>query len=150
MVPSIVIVPGSFCLPSAYNELIQPLSSKGYDIHAVALKSAIPKGPDSPSDLPSMYDDAAAIAAAVSELAEEGKDVIVVAHSYGGAPASESIQGLSKQARKKEGKKGGVVRLAYMSALVPEIGQGAMDVSIGGADPENALVPVADVSDKGA
>jgi hypothetical protein len=132
MLPSIVLVPGSFTRPPFYEDIIHPLTAKGYDIRAVELKTVIPKGPDSPSGvLPTLYDDAAVIADSVTELADQGKDVIVIAHSYGGAPASESLKGLGKEARRAEGKKGGVVRAAYISALVPEVGKSAGSVSEG-------------------
>ena len=73
--------------------------------------------------LPSVADDAAAIKQTVNKFADEGKDVVLIAHSYGGTPTSESIKGVSKVEREKEGKKGGVVRVAYMTALVPAVGE---------------------------
>jgi pimeloyl-ACP methyl ester carboxylesterase len=80
-----------------------------------------------------MYDDAEYIAELATELADQGKDIVLMSHSYGGTPASQSMKGLSRSERAKAGKKGGVVRLAYMTALVPEEG-----VPAGGAmaDPE--------------
>jgi hypothetical protein len=78
--------------------------------------------------LPSVADDAAAIRQTVTKFADEGKDVVLIAHSYGGTPTSESIKGISKAEREKEGKKGGVVRVAYMTALVPALGTSAGSV----------------------
>jgi hypothetical protein len=72
-----------------------------------------------------MADDAASIAAEIEKEADAGKDVIVVAHSYGGVPASQSVKDLVKSKREAQGKKGGVVRLAYMTALVPAEGGAA-------------------------
>jgi hypothetical protein len=72
--------------------------------------------------LPTMADDAAAIKQTATKFADEGKDVVIIAHSYSGTPTSESIKGISKVEREKEGKKGGVVRVAYMTALVPALG----------------------------
>jgi len=51
--------------------------------------------------------------------------VVIIAHSYGGVPASESLKGLSKIERAKEGKSGGVVRIGYLTALVPGVGVSA-------------------------
>ncbi|KAF2636920.1 hypothetical protein P280DRAFT_472787 [Massarina eburnea CBS 473.64] len=79
-----------------------------------------------------MYDDADHINAEAGKLADEGKDVILVAHSYGGVPTSQSIKGVSKAEREKVGKKGGVVRVAYMAALVPELGGSAASLMAGG------------------
>lgn len=75
-----------------------------------------------------MYEDAALIAKEAEALADAGRDVIIISHSYGGVPATESVRGLSKAARAKEGKPGGVVRLAYMTSLVPELGIAANEV----------------------
>lgn len=54
--------------------------------------------------------------------------VMLVAHSYGGIPATESIKGLTKDERQEEGKPGGIVRVAYMTALLPAVGSSAADV----------------------
>lgn len=115
--PTLVLVPGSFVPPSFYTNVISAFSSKGYSIQAVDT-CTVGKKPGAP---PTMYDDAAHIASVVSKLADEGKDIVLVAHSYGGIPTSESLKGLSKDTREKEGKKGGVVRVAYMTAVVPEL-----------------------------
>lgn len=51
----------------------------------------------------------------------EGKDVVMVNHSYGGIPGAGAARGLSKSTRTKDGKAGGVIGLIYMSAImVPE------------------------------
>lgn len=85
-----------------------------------------------------MYDDAAFIAAEAEKLADEGKDVILVAHSYGGVPTTESVKGLSKQERQKQGKKGGIVRIAYVTSIVPAVGMAAMQV-LGDLPKENQV-----------
>jgi hypothetical protein len=69
-----------------------------------------------------MFDDATFIAKETEKLADHGKDASLVAHSYGGVPITESAKGLGNQERQKQGKKGGIVRLAYMTALVPGVG----------------------------
>jgi hypothetical protein len=75
-----------------------------------------------------MYDDAAVIASEAEKLAEDGKDVVIIAHSYGGIPASQSTKGLEKQDRKSQGEPGGVVRLAYIASIVPAKGKSSQDV----------------------
>lgn len=85
-----------------------------------------------------MYEDAALIAKEVEKLADEGKDVILIPHSYGGVPTTQSTKGLSKSERQKEGKKGGVVRIAYMTALVPAVGATGMSV-LANAPEENRI-----------
>lgn len=123
--PSILIVPGSFALPEFYDEVVTPMAAKGYAIKAIHLPSVGLKTGPREGEPPTMYDDAAFIAKEVTKLADEGKDVVLIAHSYGGAPTTESTKGLGKAERQKAGKKGGIVRLAYLTALVPDVGQPA-------------------------
>lgn len=72
-----------------------------------------------------MADDAAFIAKDTEKLADQGKDIILIPHSYGGTPTTESTKGLGKAEREAHGKKGGVIRIAYITALVPAVGQSA-------------------------
>ena len=48
-----------------------------------------------------------------------------------GIPASESVKGLTKRERSAQGKSGGVVRLAYMTALVPPVGKSLAETNVG-------------------
>jgi hypothetical protein len=54
-----------------------------------------------------MFDDATFIAKETEKLADHGKDMILVVHSYGGVPITESAKGLGKQERQEARKKGG-------------------------------------------
>ncbi len=127
--PSILFFPGSFVLVSLYQPIFDAVSEAGYEIKGIHPPSVGPssrQGRDGPA--PSMYDDATVIAQEAEKLADQGKDVIIIAHSYGGVPVSQSPRGLGKLERKAQGKPGGVVRLAYMTCLVPAIGKSARDV----------------------
>jgi hypothetical protein len=135
--PVLILVPGSFSNPEFYSTVIDAIAAKGYEIHGVNLGLHIPipstycstNSPvtvgKKPGNLPSVADDAAHINQTVTEFADKGKDVVLIAHSYGGTPMSESIKGIGKAEREKAGKKGGVVRVAYMTALVPAVGVSA-------------------------
>lgn len=124
--PSILIVPGSFAPAAIYDQLVEAVSARGYEIRAVQLPSVGLKPEPTPRrEPPTMYEDAAAIARHAAALADEGKDVVVIAQSYGGVPATESVRGLSRAERRGQGKDGGIVRLAYLSALTPELGVAA-------------------------
>jgi hypothetical protein len=74
-----------------------------------------------------MYDDAKFIHDFITELSDDGKEVIILAHSYGGCPASESLKGLTKNERTAVGKSGGVVRVAYLTAVVPKVGENTVE-----------------------
>ncbi|KAL9057100.1 MAG: hypothetical protein Q9162_002534 [Coniocarpon cinnabarinum] len=55
------------------------------------------------------------------KLLGEGKEVIVLMHSYGGQVGSNALKGLSVEMRKQENLKGGVRHLIYMcAAAMPE------------------------------
>lgn len=127
--PIIVLVPGSFAYPELYNPIFDAVREKGRDIHGLHLPSvglrALEGRPGKP---PTMYDDAAHINKELERLADEGKDIVLIGHSYGGIPISQAGEGLSKEARQKQGKSGGLVRLAYLTCLVPAIGGNARDV----------------------
>jgi alpha-beta hydrolase superfamily lysophospholipase len=120
--PTLVLVPGSFNYAKTYIPLIEKFKSTGYSLHTIDLRT-VGKKPGPP---PTIYDDAAFIASEVEKLADEGKEMVLVGHSYGGIPISQCMEGLSRAAREKEGKQGGVVRIAYMTALVPALGESAV------------------------
>ena len=136
--PSIILVPGSFSLPELYDPIVKGVAAKGYEIMALHLPTiGLKTGPREGAP-PTMYEDAAFIAEEVEKLVDEGKDVVLIAHSYGGIPATESTKGLGKEERLKDGKKGGVVALGYMTAVVPAVGDSAMGV-LASVPPESQL-----------
>jgi len=132
--PSILIIPGASATPEFCDSVTKAVAAQGYEIRALRLPTvALTPGPQTATPK-SMYDDAAFIASTVEKLADEGKDVILMAHSYGGIPATESVKGLGKEERQKEGKKGGIVRLGYLTSLVPAVGVAALRV-LGDVEP---------------
>ena len=51
----------------------------------------------------------------------EGKEVIVVGHSYSGVLVCQAVRGLERSLRKSDGKAGGVVWVVFVAAfVVPE------------------------------
>ncbi|KAI1825968.1 alpha/beta-hydrolase [Xylaria intraflava] len=127
--PYFLIVPGSFSLPTSYDYVVASIREKGYEIKALTLPTT-GLGPGVPRETPfvTMYEDAALIAKEVEALADAGKEIVLMAHSYGGFPATESTKGLTVEERRKEGKKGGIVRIAYLTVLLGSLGQKASDV----------------------
>lgn len=145
--PSILLVPGSFTPGQVYQNVVEKVTAKGYDMRALHMPS-VRLDTESPTDRkpPSMYEDAAFIADQAAALADDGKDVIIIAHSYGGVPTTECVNGLAKDTRQKLGKQGGIVRLAYMTALVPALGSTASDVlDLGGRPEDDRMNMIPDV-----
>ncbi|KAF7192633.1 putative hydrolase R7 [Pseudocercospora fuligena] len=148
--PALLLIPGSFALPEHYDNILEPIRSQGYEIEglhlpSVGLKTGAREGP-----APTMYDDAEYIASKARPLVEAGKDVILFAHSYGGVPTSQSTKGLTKAERKAEGKKGGIIRIAYMTCVVPPLG-GSAGSTMGEVPEDQRLAPGSglDVDEKG-
>jgi pimeloyl-ACP methyl ester carboxylesterase len=102
--PQLVLVPGAWHAPFYMATMVSNLE---------ALGSSNP-----PKDL---SEDIAALRATLEEAIGTGNDVVVICHSWGGFLAGSGLVGLSRQEREAKGKKGGVVRVGYMTAfIVPE------------------------------
>jgi hypothetical protein len=71
-----------------------------------------------------MNDDATAIRAVTANLADEGHQVVLVMHSYGGIPGTESAEELGCEFRQNAGKPGGSIALVYLSRILPHEGDG--------------------------
>ena len=89
----------------------------------------------STSPLTSNEPDVLAVRQVLEELTDAGKEIIVVAHSYGSIPTCEAVQGLGCEERGKLGKAGGVVRLVFIAAWLLRQGESPPDV-IGGYEME--------------
>jgi pimeloyl-ACP methyl ester carboxylesterase len=119
--PTILFIPGAWHLPSCYSLVETPLSSLGYPTVTVSLPS------NAHTPIPSFEPDIAAIRTALTPLVHAGKDVILVAHSYGSMPANEAIKGLARSERLRKGEKGGVAHYVFLSAFVTPVGTSLMD-----------------------
>lgn len=131
---TILFVPGSFALPEFYDPVFEKVRAKGHDIHGLHMPTvglSASQGRPGPGAPPTMYDDAAYIANEAERLADQGKRVVIIGHSYGGTPVSQSARGLGVADRSARGLPGGVARLAYMTCLVPAVGETAKDVLAG-------------------
>lgn len=117
--PAILIVPGSFFSSDIYDVIVEDLRARGYEALAADLPSASRLPPQEPA---TMAEDAAHFHGIASSLADEGKEIILVAHSYGGIPGTESAKGLAIADRKAAGLKGGIVRIVYLTSIVPPVG----------------------------
>lgn len=125
--PSVLLYTGSFSPVDLYDNLREAVVARGVDFRVLALPT-VRLGLDDKRNPPSMYDDAANLVSEVELLADEGKDVILIAHSYSGTPVSEAASGLGKASMAARGKRGGVVGVAYVTALVPKVGESAAEV----------------------
>jgi pimeloyl-ACP methyl ester carboxylesterase len=88
-----------------------------------------------------LLDDAQCIRDQLNQLiVEDGKDVVVIAHSYGGVVATQALEkGFARAERKKNGQNGGVIRLVYMCAFILPLGE-SLEGALGGSLPP--FIPV--------
>lgn len=127
LTPHVVIVPASFAPPSLYTKLVQSLAQYALETTAIDLPSV---GFRDTLSAATMEEDAEHIKMVTAKLADEGYEIILVMHSYGGVCGTESTAGVSKKERQASGKQGGIVHLVYISSPVPEIG-GAVKTMMG-------------------
>ncbi|CAN8105479.1 unnamed protein product [Discula destructiva] len=130
---AIVLVTASFTVPELYDEITNAVAAAKIPIKALHLPST-GTGPGLGREgvqPPSMLEDAAFVSAELEKLADAGTEIVLVAHSYGGIPASQCTKRLTRAERQAEGKAGGVVRIAYIAALVPDFGVSSMDMLAG-------------------
>ncbi|KAJ5116855.1 hypothetical protein N7456_001203 [Penicillium angulare] len=116
--PSVVIVPGAWHRPAHFQGLIDELAKVNYDAVGVTMPSV-----DSSPPLPSWDQDAQAVRQVIMERLDAGKEVVVLAHSFGGIAMSEAAKGLGKKERAAQGLQGGIVKLMYMCSMALPKGQ---------------------------
>jgi hypothetical protein len=121
--PTIAIIAGAATTTEHYASLRKDIKSKGY-----------PTACENPPSITA--DDATAITVDVdvafirdrvlAPLLSEGKEVILLCHSYGGTYGAGAVQGLSKRERAAKGEKGGVIGIIYIASFCTEPGESAM------------------------
>src|SRR2546429_6409619 len=116
-----VLVPGAWHSPYAFSHVSTQLRKHGYDTVGVFLPATGAYPP-----LKSFDADVLAIQSAIMTAADDGQDVVVVMHSYGGVVGCEGLKGLSKVERSAAGRPGGVIRLAFLCAFVLQVGASLM------------------------
>jgi pimeloyl-ACP methyl ester carboxylesterase len=120
--PVIVFVPGAWHGPDGFHLVIGELQAAGYETRGVDLASV---GASTP--LKDFQPDVDAIQETLRPLADDGKDIVLVVHSYGGIIGNEAVQGFAKVDREKQGKKGGVVHIYFCCAFAMPEGTSLMD-----------------------
>lgn len=114
--PTVVLVHGAWHTPDCWAPVTELLKEHQYPFHTIRLPST---GGDITTTMP---DDAAHIQKTTSKLVANGKEVILVMHSYGGIPGTESAKGLLKKDQQAAQKAGGIVCLVYVAAFLIPVG----------------------------
>ncbi|KAK8052284.1 hypothetical protein PG993_003669 [Apiospora rasikravindrae] len=144
--PTIVFGPGAWHMARCFDTIRASLQAKGWETEAVEYPSvveadkhaeALNRGDVDAKGLPGLDADAAATRDVLRRLCDEGKEVVLVVHSYGGlvganalgAPADWNAPGGSTQPasevekfglrhRQAAGQPGGVILYVYLAAFV--------------------------------
>ena len=128
--PTIVLIHGGWQGPGCWSLLVPRLEKAGYSVFAPVL----PSSGTSPA-LPNFDEDVKVIRHAVKSLLDSGKDVVLVMHSYGAVPGCEAFKDLgTKQDMQVEHikhRKGRVVKLVFLTAMVLPVGGSTWDAKKG-------------------
>jgi pimeloyl-ACP methyl ester carboxylesterase len=137
--PVFVFVPGAWHPPSFFDAIRARLADRGYASVACSLPSmgvaapttapAVQAETESPTMPAADAADFAAVQRTIETLLAEGKDVICVAHSYGGTVATDAVGRVIAE-RGVEGESRGdgrVLRIVYVAAVVPLLGESQVD-----------------------
>ncbi|CAF9938580.1 MAG: hypothetical protein HETSPECPRED_001121 [Heterodermia speciosa] len=123
--PIIALVPGAWHSPIHYSELITLLGASGYQVVSKRNPSCDSINPNAQS----VFSDAASIR---RELLlppiNDGRDVILAMHSYGGCPGATAAKGLSKAELAARGRPGGIIGLLFICAFVAKEGDSLLSV----------------------
>ncbi|KAK1140231.1 hypothetical protein N8T08_010528 [Aspergillus melleus] len=123
--PEIVLIGGAWHYPESYAKFRTSLESQlGLPVHIPQLTTMNGARPPT-ADL---YTDTAAIRQFVTGLADEGRSLVVLMHSYGGQVGTNALTGLGADARKQQGLSGGVSQLIYICAHALSEGQSVFKV----------------------
>lgn len=111
---TIVIVPGSFVKADAYDIQAKSLQAAGFEVAVISTPSVGFRAQGAAT----MTDDVNEIIRVVEPLLEQNKRVILLTHSYGGVPGTQSMKTLSKKARSAANKTGGIETVVYLTSLI--------------------------------
>lgn len=117
--PTIILVPGSFALRQVYTPFEEHIRFYNHEIVYAYLPSIGRRGNGLPPA--TIQDDAAHIRSLVLAEFERGRSVVIVAHSYGGLPATESLKGLTVKERGT--RLPAVLLVIYATAIVLPVGK---------------------------
>ncbi|KAI0410501.1 Alpha/beta hydrolase fold-1 [Xylaria grammica] len=111
--PVIILIHGAWHLPDVWKKVKQRLEAAGYEVYTPRLLTVV--GPE-PVDY-SWRVDVAVVHDLVLPLFDQGREVVIVGHSYGGVVATASVEGQSIADRQSRGLRGGFSAVVYICAF---------------------------------
>ncbi|KAJ6508716.1 Alpha/beta hydrolase fold-1 [Mycena sanguinolenta] len=123
--PTFVLVTGIALTPVHTQALAKSLREKGYPTEAISHPTIGALAATAPPNA-----DATNLRRVLEKLVNtEQKDVVLFCHAYGGMVGSQSVNGLERSARTKAGRKGGIVKVIFLSAILPQEGESMLQIS---------------------
>lgn len=125
--PHIILMHGAWHTPLTFTSLTARLNTLGYTTSTPFLPSVNSTAPvpDTSADVALIRDEITRV------LDEEGKNVILVPHSYGGIPTSDACSGLGTAARRAQGQATSVTHIVWLAAFNLLEGQTLLDARLG-------------------
>lgn len=109
----IILVHGAWHSPHIWVKVKPRLEAAGFEVYTPTLPTV--GGPE-PSNH-TWRADVAAVHDIAIPLFSQGREAVIVAHSYGGIPATVSVEGQSVAERESRGLKGGFSAIVYICAF---------------------------------
>ncbi|KAI1734321.1 Alpha/beta hydrolase fold-1 [Xylaria scruposa] len=121
--PVLVFCPGAWCDPGYFRFTTDILIKAGYTCLTVSLPSVGSelRAKDAPPITHGLQADANAVRDVVIPQLDDGHDVVLVCHSYGGVVTSEAVRGLDRASRGPD--TGAVIYLVYVAAIILDVGK---------------------------
>ena len=126
--PTIIIIPGAWTTGELFQPLINVLSSSGYNTRIHSLPSV--NSPNPAAD--TVATDTAFYRSFICSSVDNGEDVVILTHSYGGVPGSVAANGLSKAERAAKGEQGGILGIMMVTSFPLKEGASTLDQLPGG------------------
>ena len=121
--PTLAMIPGVWHTDACFRPLHGPLSALGFQVNSTSLRSINNKDAELSTDIAGIQDDL------FKPLIEIGKkEVVLIAHSFGGVPGSCAVNGWSHAERAKKGLQGGLIGIIYICALIPVQGGSLLEI----------------------
>ncbi|KAL4748176.1 hypothetical protein BDW72DRAFT_180958 [Aspergillus terricola var. indicus] len=104
------------------------MTEQGLESEVIANHSVSAQPPNGARPINGLHLDIKHTKAALLKLVDNGRHVVVIMHSYGGAVGASAIEGLGYAQRLKAGLRGGVIMAVWMTAFVACKGESMLDL----------------------
>ncbi|OAL54082.1 alpha/beta-hydrolase [Pyrenochaeta sp. DS3sAY3a] len=120
----VLIIGGGWHTTKSYEKLIALLEQHGFEVHVPSHPSMNQVRPPN-ADLET---DSTHMRSYVENLLKDGREIIVVMHSYGGQVGTNALDGFGFEERAAKGLPGGILNLIYMTACALPEGLSMIDM----------------------